>query len=284
MTEYLPTQSLAQRRSDRVRYTFRIAISGTESSGHPFHAIAETEVVTRDGGLIVTLMSLHNEARIVLSHSGRNVECRVVGQVGIRGEHHLYGIQFTDPSIQDFWGITIPPIVDREDVGRTVMECSQCSHQEVLHLGEIDIIVFENTRTVPHSCARCLKQTLWRQPVVHGDENLAIGNDAYGVHGAPVHRARNINERKHPRIAVKNIRACLQREGFADDIVAAVDMSRGGIRFLSLIDYQPGTLVNVAVPYMKDGANVFLPARVVRVKCRPTVDIPGEFGLQYIPR
>jgi len=49
-----------------------------------------------------------------------------------------------------------------------------------------------------------------------------------------------------------------------------------------MVDYVPGTELEVAVPYTQGGANVFTRAKVVRVRCRPTADIPGEFGLAYL--
>jgi hypothetical protein len=54
------------------------------------------------------------------------------------------------------------------------------------------------------------------------------------------------------------------------------------VNFLSFVDYQPKAYVEIAVPYTEGGANVFTPARVVRVNSRATPpDIRGECGCQY---
>jgi hypothetical protein len=117
-----------------------------------------------------------------------------------------------------------------------------------------------------------------------GDNGVVVRSRAYDVLSQLLQPRRTSNDRKHTRISMKNAKACLHRPGFADDVVTVVDLSRGGVRFLSLIDYTPGQLVEVAVPYTAGGANVFTPAKIVRVKCRPTADIPGDFGLQYVKK
>lgn len=81
---------------------------------------------------------------------------------------------------------------------------------------------------------------------------------------------------------MKRTKACIKRLGQADDVVDVIDVSRGGFRFFSLVDYQPKAYLAIAVPYTEGGANVFIPARVVRVKTRPKApDIYGEFACQY---
>lgn len=273
------------RQSDRIRYAFRLRIAGLDSALRQYLEQAYTEVVTRDGGLIVAPVSLVAGAELILERDQRKARARVVGQVGIRNEYFLYGIQFTEPGAEDFWGINFPSASSTSDAGRTVLQCTKCGRQELLHLGEVDIMVLEQTASMPHQCPACKLDTLWNRPALLGDPNIVTGSDAYQLHStASFSRSRNTNDRKFARLSMKNIRACLQRPDLADDVVRVLDISRGGIRFLSLIDYSPGTRVMVSVPYTAGGANVFLPARIARVKCRPTIDIPGEFGLAYEKR
>jgi hypothetical protein len=74
---------------------------------------------------------------------------------------------------------------------------------------------------------------------------------------------------------------CIRRPGYADDIVDVLDLSRGGVHFMSFVDYYRETMVEVAVPYTNGGANVFVPAQIARVQSRPASGIPGDFGLRY---
>jgi hypothetical protein len=273
-----------QRKSDRIRYSYTLTIAGKDSSGYDFEENAHTEVITRDGGLIVSPLSLTTGSSLTMRRNGREVVARIVGQVGLREEAYLYGVQFTEAPEDPFWDVNFPPATAESSVGRVVLQCSPCGRQELMHLSEIEVMVFENMRVIPRKCERCKIETLWLEPLLLGDSGVVIGNEAYQHHGVPMaaQRPRTVNDRKHSRISMKNVKACLHRAGFAEDVVTVLDLSRGGIRFVSLVDYVPGTRVEVAVPYTEGGANVFTPGKIARVRCRPTADIPGEFGLEYV--
>jgi len=273
-----------QRTSDRIRYAYRVHITGTDSSGYDFSQPVRTEVITRDGGLIVCPMVLNVGDVINLMRGDRNVNARIVGQVGILKEEQLYGIQFLDPTF-DFWGVKFAEH-HTEAAGRAVLECGACTMQQVLPLGEIEMLVFESTKVVAHECERCGRQTLWIEPSILGEPELLTGADAYNQADesgqARVKRSASVNDRKHQRISMRNTKACLRRSGYADDVVDVLDLSRGGVHFISFVDYYKGTKVEVAVPFTHGGANVFVPAEVVRIQCRPTSGIPGDFGLRYV--
>jgi hypothetical protein len=272
-----------QRQSDRIRYAYRLRITGKDSHGIPFDEAGRTDVITRDGGLVVTTLSMVTGTVIRLSRGLKAVDARIVGQCGLRGEEYLYGVQFVQAITEPFWDVNFPPAQAEGSVGKLVLQCSQCARQDLLHLSEIEMMVYETMKVVPRNCPRCKVETLWLEPAVLGDGALVSGNAAYHMEGGPVfRRARTVNERKHSRLQMRNIKACLQRPGMSDDVVTVTNLSRGGIGFVSLVDYFPGTRLEVAVPYTQDGANVFTAAKIVRVRCRPTVDIPGEFGLEYV--
>ncbi len=271
------------RKSDRIRYGYSLRLIGTDQNGYEFEGDARTEVVTRDGGLLVTAFTLATGQKINLARADKKLEARVIGQCGIRDESNLYGFQFTEPAI-GFWDVKFPELTEGSGVARLVLQCSRCSRQEVMHLGEIEMVVFENMHLIPHRCENCGNETLWNEPQIVGDNGVVVGSRAYDVRSQLLQPRRTSNDRKYTRISMKNAKACLHRKGFADDIVTVVDLSRGGVRFLSLVDYTPGAVVEVAVPYTAGGANVFTPGKIVRVKCRPTADIPGDFGLEYIKK
>jgi hypothetical protein len=203
--------------------------------------------------------------------------------VGIIKEEHLYGIQFAE-SHPDFWGIKfVEP--NTEAAGRAVLECGACTMQKVLPLGEIEMLVYESTRVVAHDCERCGRQTLWMEPSILGEPDLLTGADAFNqsFEVRPM-RSQSVNDRKYQRISMKNTKACIRRAGYADDVVDVLDLSRGGVHFISHVDYYRDTSVEVAVPYTNGGSNVFVPAEIVRIQCRPTSGIPGDFGLRYAKR
>ena len=272
-----------QRQSDRIRYAYRLRITGKDSHGIPFDEGGRTEVITRDGGLVVTTLSIVTGTVIRLSRGLKAVQAKIVGQCGLRGEEYLYGVQFTEALTVPFWDVVFPPMTVEGGVGKLVLQCSQCPRQELMLLSEIEMMVYETMKVIPHKCPGCKMETLWLEPMTMGDADLVRGNEAYNVRGAPeFRRSRTVNDRKHSRIQMRNIKACLHRDGHRDDVVAVTDLSRGGIGFMSMVDYAPGSCLEVAVPYTDGGANVFTPGKIVRVRCRPTADLPGEFGLEYI--
>jgi len=271
-----------KRTSDRIRYSFKIHITGTDSAGFDFSQPARTEVVTRDGGVIVCPMSLTVGDTINVMRAEQRANARIVGQVGILAAEQLYGMQFVEPA-RNFWGIEFG-LRDVAAAGRVVLQCGGCMTQMVLPLAEIEMLVFESTKVVSHDCDRCRHQTLWMEPVNLGEPELLTGAEAftqtYEVR-RPV-RAGSINDRKFQRISMRNTKACIRRYGHDDDVVEVVDLSRGGVHFVSYIEYYKDTRVEVAVPYTEGGANVFVPAEVVRIQSRPSGGIPGDFGLRYL--
>jgi len=277
------TPSASGRQSDRIRYAYRLRLTGKDSSGIPFDEAGRTDVITRDGGLVVTTLSLVTGTVIRMSRGLKSVEARIVGQCGLRGDEYLYGVQFTKSLNEPFWEVHFPSAKQEGAVGRMVLQCSQCARQDLFHLSEIEMMVYETMKVVPRNCGNCKLETLWLEPEILGEGGLVSGNAAYNVRGDGMsRRSRTLNDHRHSRIQMRNIKACIHRDGVYDDVVTVTDLSRGGIGFMSLVDYQPGTRVEVAVPYTAGAGNVFTPGKIVRVRCRPTVDIPGEFGLEYI--
>jgi len=240
-------------------------------------------VITRDGGLVVTTLSLITGTVIRISRGLKSADARIVGQCGLRGEEYLYGVQFLNALTEPFWDVNFPPAIPEGSVAKMVLQCSQCGRQDLFHLSEIEMMVYETMKVVPRKCGKCKLETLWLEPDILGEGGVVSGNAAYNLRGEMMpRRPRTVNDRRHSRIQMRNIKACLHRDGFEDDVVTVTDLSRGGIGFMSLVDYVPGTRVEVAVPYTQSSGNVFTPGKIVRVRCRPTVDIPGEFGLEYI--
>jgi hypothetical protein len=267
---------------DRIRYAFRVHLTGTDSSGYDFSQPVRTEIVTRDGGVIVCPMVLNVGEVIHLMRDDKRANARIVGQVGILKGEQLYGLQFLEPE-PEFWGIRF----ENKPAGfrHPVLECGECTSQMALPLGEIETLVLQSTRVVSHQCDRCGHKTLWMEPTILGEPDLLTGAEAFNQSfEVRPHRSASINDRKHQRISMRNTKACIRRRGYADDVVDVLDLSRGGIHFISHVDYYRNTGVEVAVPFTHGGSNVFVPAEIVRIQCRPTSGIPGDFGLRYIKR
>ncbi|HEU5451747.1 MAG TPA: PilZ domain-containing protein [Terriglobales bacterium] len=272
----------AKRSGYRVHCVFPCRVSGQTESGEVFSVPAHTEVITRDGGLIVCPLSLPQGSLITLHNGERQAKARVVGVVRTAAEGSAYGVHFVDTPASSFWDIHISNAAAEPAVGRSVLECSGCRNSRVVELGEIDIMVMERISVIGLFCEVCRAETLWEPPKKLADELLVTGSAAYTMPTrAQMLRERTHEDRKHRRIVLRRAKACIKVVGKADDEVDVVDFSRGGLRFMSTVDYQPGMRVDVAVPYTQGGANIFVPATIIRVILRARAGVAGDYACRY---
>jgi PilZ domain len=109
--------------------------------------------------------------------------------------------------------------------------------------------------------------------------STAATPSAYGTPAERKPAAPIDNRRKHPRARV-NYKACIRRSGFADEVVACEDMSKGGICFKSRKKYFERTAIEVAVPYSPGGNAIFVPAEIAWV-VEITKDKLYKCGIAY---
>lgn len=250
-------------------------------NGNQFSSPARSEVLTRDGGIVVCPVSLTPGARVILVNRDKQARVRIVNALHVVDDGAAYGVAFVDDPSEDFWGIHLSGSPS-SGAGRTVLECSKCQTCEAAELSEIEIMVLEEVSVIGRACDLCLCETLWEIPRKLGDPLLVTGSEAYSMPTkATEKRERTREDRKHRRISPRRAQACIKIEGKPDEIVSVVDFSRGGIRFMSTVDYQPMTRVEVAVPYTIGGANIFVPATIVRVILRARAATPGDYACEY---
>lgn len=265
----------------RVHYVLPLHVRGTDANGKQFSSTARSEILTRDGGLIVCPVSLTPGARVVLISGEKQARVRIVGAIRPVDDSFAYGIAFLDDHMQDFWEVHLPQ-GPAAGVGRTVLECSRCHTSSAAELGEIEIVVLEEVSVVGRFCDQCSCETLWEVPKKLADTMLVTGSAAYSMPTkATEKRQRTREDRQHRRIALKRASACIKQRGKSDDIVTVLDVSRGGMRFTSTVDYQPDAQIEVAVPYTEGGANIFMPAKIIRVVLRAKTGMHGEYACRY---
>src|SRR6476646_5532849 len=117
------SKSREQRAGYRVHYNLPLHLRGTDTSGKPFSSPARSQILTRDGGLIVCPLSLTPGARVILIHGEKQARVRIVAAVRVADDSTAYGVAFVDSLIQDFWGIHLSQTA-ATGVGCTVLECS----------------------------------------------------------------------------------------------------------------------------------------------------------------
>jgi hypothetical protein len=272
------------RRTDRVCINFPIRVSGTDATGQDFEDKARTLSICRYGATIVLSRQLTPGQWTTIRNLSTREETkvRVVGQIGGQPNGYVYGIALVD-STEDIWKIQFPPLSQSDNaVIRLLLECIACEAREVAYLNELEVEVFEANTTLSRSCQQCNDWTVWKQALQEtppNDQLHGAGQQPLVSSTSPSHRTGN--RRKSVRVRLKKITACIRQPGFGEEIVHVDDLSRGGLRFRSSKTYYEGSRIEVAVPYEPNGANIFVLARIVRVRELPEANFK-EYGATYV--
>ena len=275
------------RRSDCISIALPIGVSGTEITGKDFFETTRTHLVSRRGAAIVLKSQLAPLQQVIIRNlnSGKEGPAQVIGPMGGQSEGNVYAIALLDPA-QNLWHMNFPTVSEAEKTVLLVpLECKVCKKSDRVELDSLEIGVFEANRSITRLCERCGEPTVW---------HLA-GQDRAAGSGSPTQapppakestvsptssgRAERRHGRAHMRVA-----ACVVQPGFgSEEIVTVEDISRSGLSFCAAKVYHQGSTIEVAAPYTVGTANVFLPARVVRVENRPGRKLP-IYAVSYLKK
>lgn len=274
------------RQSDRVSFELLIEVMGTDATGKDFMEKAKTLVVSRHGAKILMTHQLVPEQEITIHcvTTGKEADARVVGLMGSSPRGYSYGVHFLDP-IVNIWDIEFPPTIKSEEaVGRVLLECAHCRSREVAYLDEFEAEIFHATRMLSRPCKGCSENSFWHQAPDEGAGEPAptppkVEPAAPALPKAP-ENLRTKNERSVVRICLP-LTACIRRPQSLDELVVTENVSRGGFSFKSKGIYSEGMVFEVAVPYERGGANIFIRARIENVR---DVAIEGVtlYGVSYV--
>jgi hypothetical protein len=260
------------RKGDRISISIGVQISCADLAGEHFSEVVRTVNVSRNGCCLLLKQSLSIGQKIHLQRMGSREEAvgRVVGQTGICSEGNLYGIEVLNPG-ENFWGIRFPHQKELEEgCVRVLLKCSRCQTCEQVALNEVDLSVFQITHRLTRKCQACSANTVW-ETVPHKPEVGEAQNE-------PPATGKKPDKRKYARISMKTV-ACIGPPGVHADVVAVVNVSRGGVCFHSSRIYGEDTWVQVAVPYTPGSANIFVAGRIVRSRKMDNALI--EYGVEY---
>lgn len=282
------------RQSDRVTLTLLLEATGSDSLGREFKEPARTILLNRTGAMIILDRDLAPEQRIHLrrqapSEAHRQGDVRIVGQFGRQEDGYLYGVEILDAE-KDLWGIEFPPIArSTEAVARMLLECNYCRSREVVYLNELELQGFETNRGIARHCTTCGVPSIWTQ-APHEEEKKLKPRSVRARRGAgPLGSEKP--EGEHPerkRLRLKTrLTSCIRQLGTDDELAVCEDISPMGMCFRSKRRYDAGTLIEVAVPYAPDSANIFIPARVIYSEELPKAGLfrhGTEYSLDYRPQ
>ncbi|MGE0407331.1 MAG: PilZ domain-containing protein [Candidatus Korobacteraceae bacterium] len=250
-----------------------VEVLGTELTGMDFFDKAVTDSVSRHGAgiLIARPLGPDQEIMIKLEH-GREAAVRVIGHIGDHNDGFIYGITFIEDQ-QDFWGIEFHDI-GIATAGRVLLECLACHRKIDFGLDVIDLAVFEAKERIRRSCSNCHDHTFWG-PVHSSGATLEIPSET--LPALPPSPSKLLDRRRNRRLHIQKA-ACIRQHFQTEEIANTLDVSHTGLRFRSRRSYQPDSWVEVAMPYIQGGANIFVPARIAWMKSESDLN---EYGVEY---
>ena len=274
----------SMRRSDRVSLTVLLEASGIDSQGQEFKERARTMLINRGGAVIVLDRELKPEQEIQIRReagpdSEKIVRALVVGEFGRQKDGYLYGVEILNPE-DDFWKIEFPPIAEStEAVARMLLQCSYCKSREVAYLNELELRGFEINRGIARHCKTCSVPSIWTQAPHEDEKQRAMRAARRTREPDPIPEGEEQRERQRMRMKTR-LTACIRQPDMDDELAVCEDISPIGMCFRSKRRYDTKAIIQVAVPYSPDAANIFLPAHVVYSEEMPRAGL-FRHGVEY---
>src|SRR6267143_4720816 len=266
------------RQSDRVSFRMPVEASWYDSGGIAVKQIAQTLLVSRNGGVLRLTEKLSTGQAITLRRQNegddwKTTRARIVAEIDHDPDGFLYAIAILEAR-SDFWDIEFPsPQKADEAIARLLMECSFCQRREVAYLNELELKSFEARKCVARLCKHCEAPSIWIEsqselrPIANGPDQPSVED-------------RVIPRRNRTRVKAR-VLACIRRRGFQEEIVVCEDLSKGGVSFRSRNQYVEGSRVEVAVPFTPGSGAIFVPIRIVFSQAIPTAGL-YRHGAAYV--
>ncbi|HLY63367.1 MAG TPA: PilZ domain-containing protein [Terriglobia bacterium] len=277
-------ETVERRSSDRVSLFNAIRVIGKDAAGEAFSVEARTALVTLHGAAILIDRELASDTKVNIRCYGTDTEAeaRVVGKIEKHPEGDLYGVQFVDPAINP-WNIKFPstgppPLA----VGRLLLQCGDCQKRELVYVDEMELEVFAANQCITRTCPACGKSTVWKTtPQEESTKGDTTGQAAGAERGNAALIPRTHNDRNYIRVRMK-LRACIRHPESGEDVVECLDVSRGGLCFVSSKLYTKGAAIEAAVPYLPGQANIFTRAKIANVRLGADKEGANKYGVSYI--
>lgn len=257
------------RRSDRISIEIPLEVSGDDINRFAFVERTRTAVISRHGAKIYSQRKLGRDQELIIRclATGKEAEARVVGELAEGPQGFAYGMEFLNPGV-NIWDIEFPALTQAEQAaGRTLLECFKCRSRELVYLDAISVEVLDSGQGMSRLCKLCTDITIWKvardlpadkSPVLPAPERAPAAGPGR-PEDPPVESAA-----KDAKTAT-GATALLRHPILGDEVVTAENISPGGLSIRSIKRYREGAQVEVALPYTKGGANIFVAARIERL-------------------
>ena len=270
---------------ERVRLRVRLEARGTDADGREFHQSGCTVEIHRQGALVELPAAaghiVPGQLLTVRRQQGGDgwlqAGARVLGLVGTTDHSRCYSVELLEGE-EDFWAIEFPGCgPSPQAVACMLLECCFCRRREVVYLNDRDMLCFNTQRGIARRCAACEMPTIWVQTLDEETSTPISSSTGFQRIGQPA----QIHDRQAtPRFRTR-LTACVRAAGCDLELAVCENMSRGGLCFRTRSRFQENDILEVAVPYTKGAANIFVPARVVYVQEVPSAGL-HRHGAAYL--
>ena len=193
------------RRSGRISKQVAINLFGSDMEGRVFSERTKTVVLSRYGAGIVSSYKLSAEQELVIRSeaSHKEIEARVVGQIGSEGDTYIYGIAFLDRAT-NFWDIDFPDLSDTEKLAsKTLLECCSCQSREMADHSDLASDVMAVNDSIMRYCQKCGSSTLWKQAAT--DSTPSGGPEEQPRPSSPILAESFASPTRSPILAMKEL-------------------------------------------------------------------------------
>lgn len=234
-------RSLGGRRSDRILWPMPIRVTGTDHQSIPFVEETVTVSINQHGACISLTHALLPDQIILIKNLSNGIEegFRVLlGGELVFGERWEWRVEATRPET-NIWGIDFNPPAE-EVHPKVLIECGTCRNVAYMTLTSMEYNLLLSLGMISHHCAPCGQTTRWMPKA----QTPAATGAAPEAKKAP----SGAMTRKVLRLEL-TMRVYIRDSEGVVDAVQTLDVSKGGLAFVSSRDFKIGDSVFVEIPF-----------------------------------
>ncbi|HLY63158.1 MAG TPA: PilZ domain-containing protein [Terriglobia bacterium] len=234
-------RSLSGRRSDRILWPVPIRVTATDHQSVPFVEEAVTVSINMHGACISLTHTLLPGAIILIKNQTNGIE---EGFRVVRGGEHVFGdrrewrVEATHPDGK-IWGIEFNQPAE-EVQPKVLIECGSCNNVAYRALTSTEYGLLLSLGMISHYCSPCGQTTRWKPKAQAPADDGSMPKANQAPSGATTRKVRRLE---------LTMRVYVRDSSGVVDAVQTLDVSKGGLAFISSRDFKIGDSVFIAFPF-----------------------------------
>jgi len=232
---------LGVRRSDRILWPVPIRVTGTDHLTIPFVEETVTVSINQHGACISLTHSLLPDQIILIKNLSNGTEegFRVIGGgEQVFGDRWEWRVEATRPE-SNIWGIEFNPPAEEVQL-KVLIECGTCHNVAYRTLTSMEYTLLLSLGMISHHCAPCGQTTRWKPKAQAPEEARSTRKVKAAPPGAKARKVRRLELTM--RVYVRDSQGVV-------DAVQTLDVSKGGLAFVSSRDFKIGDSVFIGIPF-----------------------------------